>query len=699
MIEPFRGYVRTENKRPCQKFGNSEKLLTLDKAMKCNEYAGILNGEFTVKDMDNVVEAEKLYHIVKDKDINCRVMKTTRGMQFFFRSSRWVKKNLTHEIDALGLNFDIRTGRNAYCVLKFGGKLREIIRDFDESRDIAEYPPWLAPLRGGVAFSGMGDGSGRNGALFSHTAKLLRNGYPKDQVRTICTMINDYVFAEPLPDEELAKILRDETFDGFDISNVTGDFGLPIRPPDFSDTGMAQVFAKSSEDTLRFCTAYGWLVWNGTVWESSDLKSQGREMEFTGQMLEDAAGCLTKAHASLAHAETTGDEDAGNKAKAELKDAQAYYKFVMKMREHSKVTGVLKLARSALEIGISELDADALALNTPDGIVDLASGKVMPHRAEMYCTKITRNSPGAGGAALWQDCLDSVTGGDTELQTFLQYLAGAISIGRVYHEALVIAHGDGANGKSTFFNTIAAVLGDYAGKIPAEALTTRAKSVKVDLAELVGKRFVLASETEEGQRLSVSMLKQIASIDTITAERKYRDPFTFTPTHTAVLYTNHLPKVGSGDHGTWRRLVVAPFNAKIENPRTDFAEHLLEEAGDAVMSWIIAGAKLYIDGGFGLPECVAIKSAVDEYKESNDWFGAFIAARCNVDKGEETGGGVLYQAYRDWASAQGEYVRCTSDFSTALIAAGFERIKTKKCNVWRGISVAVTEFGDDELPF
>ncbi|MDR1953720.1 MAG: recombinase family protein [Clostridiales Family XIII bacterium] len=126
MIEPFRGYVRTENKRPCQKFGGGEKLLTPDQASGCYEYAGVLNGEFTVKDMDDAAEAEKLHRLVVDKDINCRVMKTTRGMQFFFKSSRWVRKNLTHEIDALGLEFDTSTGRNAYCVLKFGGKQRDI---------------------------------------------------------------------------------------------------------------------------------------------------------------------------------------------------------------------------------------------------------------------------------------------------------------------------------------------------------------------------------------------------------------------------------------------------------------------------------------------------------------------------------------------------------------------------------------------
>jgi P4 family phage/plasmid primase-like protien len=699
MTEPFRGYVRTEGKRPCQKFGGGERLLSLEEAQRCREYAGILNGEFTVKDIDTAEEGERLYRIVCDKNINCRVMRTRRGMQFFFRRSRWATKNLTHQVDALGLEFDIRAGRNAYCVLKQDGALREVVRDFDDGRPIAEYPSWLAPLPGAVRFSGMGDGSGRNGALFSHTARLLRAGYPKAMVIDICEMINDYVFDEPLPAEEMAKILRTETFDGFEHSTAVEDFaGTPVRPEDFSDTGMATAFAAVAGETLRFCTAYGWLAWNGIVWEASDLKAQQREMDFTGVMLADALDGLLSAYSAVAIAESSEDEEAKERAKSALKDAQGYHKFALKMREHSKVTGVLKLARSALEIDNGELDADALLLNTPAGMVDLRTGRMAPHRSGALCTKVAGASPGDGGAELWRSCLESVTGGDKELQHFLQCLAGAMAIGRVYHEALVIAHGDGVNGKSTFFNTIHDVMGDYAGKIPAEALTTRARSVKVDLAELAGKRFVLASETEEGQRLSVSMLKQIASIDSITAERKYRDPFVFKPTHTTVLYTNHLPKVGSGDRGTWRRLVVAPFTQKIAKPETDFAERLLSESGESVMSWIVEGARLYIECGYRLPECAAVDAAVDEYRDNNDWFKAFLTERCEVGDGYENPSGELYRTYREWAQARGEYARSTTDFTAALGAAGFTRVKTNKCNLWRGVRLVSDFLSGEDFP-
>ncbi len=252
----------------------------------------------------------------------------------------------------------------------------------------------------------------------------------------------------------------------------------------------------------------------------------------------------------------------------------------------------------------------------------------------------------------------------------------------------MIAYGPGANGKSTFFNTLAVVFGDYAGKMPAEALTTKAKSTKVDLAEVLGRRLIIAAETEEGQRMSTSMLKQIASVDDITAERKYHNPFTFRPSHTLILYTNHLPKVGSGDHGTWRRLIVVPFNASINNPQADFAERLLAKAGGAIMAWIIEGAKKFSAGGFKLPRCEVVEKAGASYRQENDWFSNFIAERCLVSVKERCFGGILYGEYRRWASEQGEYIRSTTDFTTALVRSGFECKKTKTGVVWLGLSIA-----------
>ena len=254
------------------------------------------------------------------------------------------------------------------------------------------------------------------------------------------------------------------------------------------------------------------------------------------------------------------------------------------------------------------------------------------------------------------------------------------AVGRVYAEQMIIAYGGGANGKSTFWNTIARVLGNYSGKISAEALTMNCKrNVKPEMAELKGKRLIIASELEEGQRLNTGMVKQLCSVDPIEAEKKYKDPFHFDPSHTLVLYTNYLPKVSANDDGTWRRLIVIPFNAKITGSSDikNYSDHLFEQAGPAILSWIIEGAGIAISKGFKIPEPKAVRDAVDKYREDNDWLGQFIDEHCDVDPSYTEKSGDLYQQYHAVCFQTGEYARSTTDFYGNLEKAGFRRRKTR----------------------
>lgn len=689
MVNPFRGYVKTKDKHPMQKFGNGEELLTLEQVQDLDEYAGILNGEFTVKDVDESDEAQRLYRLVCDLNLNCRIYKTTRGLHFMFRNSEYCPRGVVKATDALGFTFDVRTGKNMYVVLKNGGKLREIVRDFDESRPIDVFPKFLSPVKSTMKFTGMGDGDGRNGALFKHSAALLRSGFTPTEVKTILYQINEYAFDAPLPEEEMKKITRKEALENYTVDTVQDEFGIALKPKSQNDASMADLFVSEYCGEVRFSKAMGWLVWNGKKWETSELKAKQKYIEFAQKVLEIAKKAVKDAYANLGDSaieegktkETKDNEQA-------VKDALAFYKFANKMCDYNKIVAVMHCAESSLEIMVDELDQNAFELNTPKGIIDLKTGIVYAHRPEAFCTKMTKVSPTDEGMELWQDCLESATQGNAEFKEYLQFIAGGMVIGKVYAESMFIAYGDGANGKSTVFNTLHDILGDYAGKIPAESLTTRAKNAKVDLAELLGERFVLASETEEGQRLSSSMLKQIASVDSISAEKKYHDPFTFTPTHTIVLYTNHLPRVGSMDKGTWRRLVVLPFNAVIKNPQRDYAEKLLKLSGGAVLKWAIEGAKKFIDNGYVMPKCDVVDEANKKYKESNDWLASFLDECCIVGPLEHCAGGVLYKAYRAWTQEMGEYTRRNRDFGEALRGAGFECKHTKTGSDWSGLSLS-----------
>ena len=347
----------------------------------------------------------------------------------------------------------------------------------------------------------------------------------------------------------------------------------------------------------------------------------------------------------------------------------------------------------------SELNKNPYLLNTPSGTFDLRKGLggFSEHIAEDFITKITTVSPGNKGKDIWLDCLDKIYG-DAELIDYVQRICGLAVIGKVFIEAMIIAYGDGGNGKSTFWNAIFRVLGNYSGKLSADALTTSVRrNVKPEMAEMAGRRLLIASESQEGARLNESMIKQLCSTDEVMAEKKYKDPFYFTPTHMLVLYTNHLPRISGNDDGIWRRLIVIPYTRKLtgKDDIKNYADYLYENAGEYILSWLIEGAKKVIDSKFRITEPKVVTVAIKEYKEQSNWFNHFIEDCCEIGKGYEVSSSQLYSSYRAYCSSIGEYPRSTSDFYTALEKNGFKKEIKKRIKYIKGLKLidsTVTDF-------
>ena len=467
-----------------------------------------------------------------------------------------------------------------------------------------------------------------------------------------------------------------------------------LKPEDYSDIGEARVLAAECAGTLRYTSATDYLAFGGDRWYENKEKSLGVVESFLDAQLSDSQEAIAAAEDALIALgidEETVKGHGKELAKAVPDDklgllyallgAITYQKFVMKYRNYKNIVNTMNACKPMVAIDVSELDYDAELLNTPAGTFDLTKGMegLSPHDPDDLITKITNCAPGDRGMGLWLDTLNLFFCGDDELVDYVQRIVGQAAIGRVHEEHMIIAYGGGANGKSTFWNTIARVLGNYSGKISAEALTMNCKrNVKPEMAELKGKRLIIASELEEGTRLNTGMVKQLCSTDPIQAEKKYKDPFSFDPSHTLVLYTNHLPKVSANDDGTWRRLIVIPFNAKItgKSDIKNFADHLFNESGEAIMKWIIEGAGKAIASGFHTDKPGVVQNAIEAYREENDWLGQFIEDHCDVDKSLSEKSGDLYQAYRNVCMMTGEYARSTSDFYGSLEKAGYQRRRT-----------------------
>ena len=484
------------------------------------------------------------------------------------------------------------------------------------------------------------------------------------------------------------------------------EFGAgSLKPEDYSDIGEAKVLSRENMDCLRFTNATGFLTYCGERWHEDTQKALGITENFLDIQLADADEAIKRAEDALIAAGVPEESvRAGGKTLEKavpaakmgllyaLIAAQAYHKFVMKYRNYKNIVNTQNAAKPMLAIDVSELDYDAELLNTPEQTYDLTKGMAggHPHDPDDLITKVTNCSPGDEGMQLWLDTLETFFCKDKALISYVQEIVGMAAVGKVYAEHMIIAYGGGANGKSTFWNTIARVLGNYSGKISAEALTMNCKrNVKPEMAELKGKRLIIASELEEGTRLNTGMVKQLCSVDPIEAEKKYKDPFHFDPSHTLVLYTNHLPKVSANDDGTWRRLIVIPFNAKItgKSDIKNFSDYLFEHAGSAIMKWIIEGAEIAINKGFKFTEPQVVVDAIKVYRENNDWLGQFIEEHCDVDPSYSERSGELYQQYRLSCIQCGEFVRSTSDFYGSLEKAGFFRYRKKSGRVIIGLKL------------
>ena len=105
------------------------------------------------------------------------------------------------------------------------------------------------------------------------------------------------------------------------------------------------------------------------------------------------------------------------------------------------------------------------------------------------------------------------------------------------------------------------MLGDYADKGAADMLlATKGDRHPTEKADLVGKRLIICVETDEGRRLHESLAKELTGGDRIKARFMHENFFTFTPSHSIVLVTNHKPRIYGTDNGIWRRLRSIPFN-------------------------------------------------------------------------------------------------------------------------------------------
>ncbi len=414
------------------------------------------------------------------------------------------------------------------------------------------------------------------------------------------------------------------------------------RPPEFSDDALALQFAKVHADDLRYVAAWGrWVSRNRTRWQFDHTL---RAYDLVRETCRAAsAECKKKLRALLASAKT--------------------------------VAAVERLSRSdrRLAATVDQWDVDPWLLNTPNGIVDLRSGKQRAHRANDYLTKITAVPPdGACQTPTWLAFLERVTAGDAELAAFLQRMAGYSLTGCTQEHALFFLFGTGANGKTTFINAITNCVGEYHRAAPIETFTdSKNERHPTDMAGLRGARLVTAVETEEGRRWAESKIKALTGGDKVAARFMRQDFFEYTPQFKLIIAGNHKPGLRSVDEAIRRRLHLVPFTVTIPPGERDVElPGKLKAELPGILVWMMQGCVDWQQRGLAPPE--AVTSATATYLEGEDALAAWIDDNCERDPQAWEQSSKLFGDWATWAAKAGELVGSQRRFSERLEARGTE---------------------------
>lgn len=424
---------------------------------------------------------------------------------------------------------------------------------------------------------------------------------------------------------------------------------------------MAYRLAQKFSERMLFVYGIGWHYWDGQRWAYDDIGGAKRAVI---QVLRDAlAGSL---------------------------DDKQLRNDVRRCESAAGIAGVLDIAAALKPFAatVRDLDADPYLLNVANGTLDLRTMQLTPHNPANRLTKVARAAYRVNGqAGQWAAFINTVLP-DEDVRSYVQRHIGVALCGSVIEHGLSIWTGTGANGKTTATRGLQWALGDYASTAEPDLLLHRNGGHPTGEMDLMGRRLVFVAETDEGRRFAESTMKRLTGGDTIRARRMRQDFVEFTPSHTPILVTNHLPAVSGDDPAIWRRIRVVPFEVVIatKDRDPDLPERL-QLAADEILAWAIQGWHQYQVRGLAEPD--AVLKATHDYQADSDAIGRFIDDECVTNSpAVKATTSQLFEAWQRWRSREAVPEMSQKAFGQGLDRHGHPVTSRARDGRWReGIAV------------
>jgi len=442
-----------------------------------------------------------------------------------------------------------------------------------------------------------------------------------------------------------------------------------------------------------------WYWYDGTRFSIDDMHNMQRRVGALGYALRERAFALQGLHA---------------KAKAENpeSDPPDYHtpisKWAKRLQGEGGTNATLNHAAHYSRRRVCEFDRDKFVLNVQNGTIDLRTGKLRPHRPSDMLRKLAnvKFDPNAK-APTFEAFMATILPDDKVRKFVLRYLGYSLT-GDASEQMLMVALGDGSNGKGVLAELIRYIIGEYVGNLPITSLLVQSRNVENDLAGLVGTRFVTAKEAPEGKAFDEARLKEMTGEDTLSVRFLFKEFFDYKPEFKLFVYSNKLPVIEGMDNGIWRRLalvefvvkfVKAPANPAERDPKAHYMDPKLgaklRAESSGILNTLLAACKEWQDTGLDVPE--AVINATKQWQTKSDVIADFVASRIEKVphiKGAKTSVDAVFAAYVQWAKEQAPDRKplAKNPLSTQLRRLGLEPDPGHaEGRFWKGVSLRKPE--------
>jgi len=429
------------------------------------------------------------------------------------------------------------------------------------------------------------------------------------------------------------------------------------------DIRNAKAFACANRDRLIYVHDTGdFLEFGQTGWTKAEF---GAEMQ--------------KAQAVLA----AYSQDATDlMSKGELEKAKQLISHVTQSSVKQRLDAMISLANKepGMSKGLAELDTNANLLGVSNGILNLRSGCLVPPSPSLLVTKranVTFDMKAE--CPIFKDFLDCVQP-SKDVRRLLQQLAGIFLSGQPEIQRFIFLYGLGANGKSTFIELLAWIMGDYAHRIQTELLIQHQRNPQgpsPDIVAFKGKRLAFCQEVGEGQKLADARVKELTGGDSLTGRSLYSKSITFEPSHNLVMVGNHKPEIHDNSCGMWRRVLLIEW--KVEIPPADRDPNLLNKLKNeapGILNWMLTGLYDFRKSRLRIPS--AVQAAIDSYKDDEDLLGDWISDVCITGRTETEVISTLYNSYKSWCELRGHKPSSQTKLTRRLAERGLKRDAGKR---------------------